>query len=74
MTEDEAKNNWCPMTRYRNAEIKDAHGHLVEVRAISNLPSGAGKCLGSECMAWRETSSPPITRHVHGYCGLAGKG
>jgi len=63
MTEEEAKQKWCPFVRNvdsdntiytnRDPRVADEYNH---------------NCLGSACMAWR--------KHVkigEGYCGLAGK-
>lgn len=62
MTEDEAKTKWCPVANTRF------------------IPAGAGatasdRCIGSACMAWREThmvTDAPVDPR-DGYCGLAGK-
>ena len=71
MTEDEAKNMACP-------ELLDPlfrHGRYVE--------TFKGKCIGSECMAWRwglevrgvrgDHGGVPVSPPVDGWCGLAGK-
>ena len=65
MTEDEAKINWCPMTRYREVKKRDLPGY----HSISNLPTAQGRCIASGCMAWREDE----VMADRGYCGLAGK-
>lgn len=82
MTEDEAKQRWCPFTR---ATATDIEWH-------SNRPSFADTdknpfdtCLGTSCMAWRwrgwflaeardvHATPPPTEQSVRlGYCGLAG--
>lgn len=72
MTENEAKTKWCPMTRYRTVKSSKLHQDTV---GMSNLPTGTGKCIGSDCMAWRwKPREVPLNEKYHeGYCGLAGK-
>ena len=65
MTEDEAKRKWCPMVRFAGAQ--------VAFNRDTQTPEYVTRCIGSECMMWRETSAPPITGKFHGYCGLGGK-
>lgn len=63
MTEEDAKNLWCPMT--------------------FSSGTGAMRCRGSDCMAWRRIAVPHVSdvnkdgtlvriEEVQGYCGLAG--
>lgn len=58
MTEDEAKTKWCPQTRL---------GDKGNRSNSFGVDYTFGRCIASECMAWRSTSSQ------HGYCGLAGR-
>lgn len=62
MIEKEAKEKWCPFTRFTD---KDAtalgnrslyYGEDVDTRA---------RCIGADCMAWREAMGNPR----YGYCG-----
>lgn len=71
MTEDEAKKNWCPMTRV---------GHVAGM-AINRHPDEKDfyeetRCVASKCMMWREHTLDEKTRFDGprgGFCGLAGK-
>ena len=65
MTEDEAKEKWCPQ------------GPTV---ATDEYNAGfTFTCIGSKCMAWRwhgvvmGQDSPPRPEELQGYCGLAGR-
>lgn len=72
MTEDEAKQKWCPMVRF--APDSENGGMLV-----LNQPQDTLKCVASDCMMWRldwaqrgiDYASGEIP--TKGYCGLAGK-
>lgn len=81
MTEDEAKTKWCPFVRFHGTPSDDC------VPNRSGSFSDTTRCLGSECMAWREkkvwqapevrTSKNPaedaVLVVIGGYCGLAGE-
>lgn len=58
MTEDEARKKWCPQTRLGD------RGNRSNASGVDYV---FGRCIASDCMMWRETSSQ------HGYCGLAGR-
>lgn len=64
MTEEEAKTKWCPMVGKR---------FWADDGTIS--PPTDGKCLASECMAWRwYYRRDEVGRDIRidsGYCGLA---
>ena len=65
VTEDEAKEKWCPFTRY----IGTVDG---SPKAISG---DVTCCIASDCMAWRwgHKDTMPAADGLHGYCGLSGK-
>ena len=67
MTEEIAKENWCPFTSNGLAKAV-----LLAARKLSNdeyVNINADRCIGSECMAWR-FDDPDDPDCVHGYCGL----
>lgn len=70
MTEEEAKTKWCPFVRVA-AGMRD----LAYNRAPNDSPIKHTACIGSACMAWRETHrvTDANVDPRDGYCGLAGK-
>lgn len=64
MTEDEAKQKWCPQVRF--SQWTD--------QMLSNRSdfSGATNCLASGCMAWR-WEDIAMRKPIDGYCGLSGR-
>lgn len=80
MTEDEAKEKWCPFVRLLR-EDSEVSG-LVTNRGDQD---GTLNCIAFDCMAWRATTRPATTKDVAkcdlyghgdliptgGYCGLA---
>lgn len=59
MTEDEAKQKWCPQTRMVASDTKAGKSDLqvlnrVELDGEIAIPSGA-RCIGSDCMAFRKS-------------------
>lgn len=88
MTEQEAKQKWCPFAQSRVVRHDSAYHQvdnyvMVDARdAEKNSPSVT--CLGSQCMAWRwsteyfvpNTMTQPVKSRSStsdGHCGLAGK-
>lgn len=88
MTEEEARNKWCPFARV----TIDAPGvDTAWNRFPGNETPHGTLCIGSQCMAWRWASlhrltfsdvdpdDPVIVTNIDkksktdGYCGLAGK-
>ncbi len=62
MTEDEAKQRWCPFIRL----TADGNGEW-HINRDPSIPSSPGdtqayRCIGSACMAWRETR---VTEFFH---------
>lgn len=86
LTEEQTKEKWCPFVRYLAVFTNTSDG---KVEALANYNRGAqdsglgkARCIGSECMAWREgppksvfgNAADKIPQQVSvGYCGLAGK-
>ena len=81
LTEDEAKERWCPMVRFFNPN----HSNALENRWMGG---SFDKCIASQCMMWRQyelsdeaklgIQSAEEARIAYGltergYCGLAGK-
>ncbi len=83
MTEEEAKNKWCPFARAEAMRDKADSPRLAINRGSPIfVMMEATLCIGSACMAWRAVQtgwtnpnpageSEPI--YGSGYCGLAGK-
>lgn len=78
MREEDARKKWCPFARVAKAVGSTPTGQTVpSFQAVMNridppttgrpiLPDAA-LCIGSLCMAWRESGAS------EGYCGLAGE-
>jgi hypothetical protein len=72
MTEEEARQKWCPHVRVASAD--DA-----TVNRGGAGPHEAICCIASACMAWRwDVHSSAVTlvttvSDKHGHCGLAGQ-
>jgi hypothetical protein len=82
MTEDQAKTKWCPFYRAaiagetafvdnRPPHYDQRPGDIGEPSTVytRNGYEASCCCIGSACMAWRETPA----RSAEGFCGLAGK-
>lgn len=78
MTEDKARQKWCPMAR-----VGADHQSAVDYRPVASYnrvdfdqgdpASSLSLCIASDCMMWRETEFSRYTGIPGGYCGLAGK-
>jgi hypothetical protein len=68
MTENEAREKWCPFARV------SAYDHSPNKDSGGNIRPGA-YCIASRCMAWRWDldTDPPTAEPTEGYCGLAGE-
>ena len=87
MTEDEAKQKWCPFARVSAVQensVTPSFNRAATKEADTMTPA-ASKCIGSACMAWRwSLTQPPGTGFdaygrpnprqpdIRGFCGLAG--
>ena len=75
MTEDEAKQKWCPHARIQTSWTS-LHGG-VALAGTNRWEKGSAKCIASECMAWRwcvtRVDDDDNDIHDYGYCGLGGK-
>ena len=69
MTEDEAKNKWCPMVRAREYGSGEENAVAYNRDYLGNFGS-AHRCIGSECMMWVRTETRTEAKPT-GYCGLA---
>lgn len=61
LTEQEAKERWCPLARAQRSEN----------RQIDGSPNNT-QCIASECMAWRLAHKPSSNGDETGYCGAFG--
>ncbi len=68
MTEDEAKQRWCPHVRYPSGTNSAVNRIGVANFGVANFIEEETKCIGSDCMAWRWQDGDP----GGGHCGLAG--
>jgi len=83
MTEDQAKQKWCPMVRFNDRNSETAYNAWYDTSG----GEGRCKCIGSACMMWRWDAITPEEKRqlreygdstgpllaIPGYCGLAGK-
>lgn len=67
MTQEEAKNLWCPFAR-----LVGSSDGCVYCNRPNDASAGNTNCIGSDCMAWR-LDRYRETGNEYGYCGLAGK-
>lgn len=69
MTEEEAKQKWCPMVRV-SVFPTSTGGKLWSNNRQDLEHRNGSKCLGSACMMWRWHG--PYSDRT-GHCGLAGR-
>lgn len=65
LTEEEAKEKWCPQVRL---------GNDIGCNKNPNHKSGCS-CVASECMMWREETEVRVkggVGRIYGWCGLGG--
>lgn len=78
MTEDEAKEKWCPFVRVVIGPDNPAwQGLMLTNRGDIPADNTHTLCIGSACMAWRWRHKPApedpfAPSDGDGYCGLAG--
>jgi hypothetical protein len=65
MTEDEAKEKWCPFVRYKSVRGEGINRWVEEE---PQLNPDAARCIGSRCMAWRWTNQDGIDRQQAALC------
>lgn len=82
MTEDEARQKWCPFVRLSaQQDTSHAQGYCWNNRGDDTHDAN---CIASDCMAWREAGEAYVpcapteegftyVAAPAGYCGLAGK-
>jgi hypothetical protein len=66
MTEDQAREKWCPFARVAAADYSSNKGSGGDIRP-------GAYCIASRCMAWRWDLDTVATEPHEGYCGLAGE-
>jgi len=62
MTEDEAKQKWCPHARLQTSWSSPRGG--VALAGTNRWEKGSAKCIASECMAWRWVCGEDGWSHV----------
>lgn len=77
MTEDEAKNKWCPLSRF--LAIGQGTHDVASGMVVSGAPAGynrtsagqaVGPCIASACMMWRLAKKPNPDWNPH--CNFLG--
>ena len=71
MTEDEARQKWCPFVR---EVICGQSERLGSYNRFEGTQAGCN-CIASDCMAWRLAEyelKDDGHEEAHGFCGLAG--
>lgn len=80
MTEEEAKQRWCPFARVGYEQTTfNRFNNPANAIASSPVWPAICNCIGSKCMAWRweyddyRATGGGLEQTDSGYCGLAGK-
>ena len=83
MTENEAKQHWCPMVRCSNTG-DGADNRAIDKGKVYGTNTPWDHCIASDCMMWRwvrvtdttmfeADGNTPIQRCTYqGYCGFGG--
>jgi hypothetical protein len=67
VTEEHAKEKWCPHVRIRH------QSQAVVNRTPDPMHHADYGCIGSRCMSWRwRNSALDVGHEPKGFCGLAG--
>lgn len=70
VTEEEAKEKWCPMVRLSPLGHNETYKNAITTRGFKQ-----GYCIGSECMMWGWLEEDlNLGRPRDGHCALAGVG
>ncbi len=83
LTEEQAREKWCPSAQVIMRPVEEIHGQkvvMLDCISANRIEGGEAahgtKCIASDCMAWRwgdPTNPRPEDRaQWGGYCGLAG--
>jgi hypothetical protein len=75
MTEEEAKQKWCPQVRTLMWVGEKAEHPLISNRAVDEADGYDERhcCIGSDCMMWRWIYLQNGEKTPRGFCGLGGK-
>lgn len=78
MTEDEARQKWCPFVRHFNALYQPCGNSLVSMLSqMGDRNVEPFHCIASGCMMWEfdlpDAHPDASNRTPTGYCGLAGR-
>ena len=82
MTENEAREKWCPFARigFSGRPGSAAVNRIMDVDSEKPaLLNNVTPCIASDCMAWRDDKTANavarsrMDNEDHGYCGLAGE-
>jgi hypothetical protein len=65
LTEVEAKERWCPIAQVIGDNIDESTDKGIRVRRF-------GRCVASDCMAWRLAHKPSANGEETGFCGAFG--
>lgn len=67
-TEEQAREKWCPHVRISASDGPCEGNHAANIGADLNP---LGRCIASDCMAWRWDDAGEHVPVPHGFCGLA---
>jgi hypothetical protein len=71
VTEDEARNLWCPMARIAPVYLNNKEP-APNIPAANRFGDEFAKCIASECMFWKFVHHPDGgNAEAYGTCGFA---